>query len=421
MTIHFDKQTVLAALRGLLQIKTVNANAGEITPEAPLGTGINTAINYVLDLGKSFGLTTKNCDGYCGYLEFGAGEEMVAAITHIDTVEVGDDWTVPPFDLTIDGDTIYGRGVLDDKGLTIVSLFALKALKDAKVPINKRIRLIIGGDEEGGNWACMKRYKETEEIPVYSFSPDSGYPVIFAEKGIMNIIFEKTLADDVPVLEFNSGKQINSVPDYAKASFMGQTYEAKGKSAHAMEPDKGDNAMLKLAKELRAAGIDHPILDLLDRATKQGFGIDLSDEVSGELSLNPAIVHVDGNKAILRCDIRYPVTMKGSDICEIIQKATGDLGFSLKMDHETLPLHVDKDSFLVTSLQKIYRDYTGDTAAPMVSGGGTYARAFENSVAFGGLFPGEVNTCHQTDEFWSIESLEKNFDMIVTALKVLAQ
>ena len=134
MTIDFDKQAVLAALQGLLQIKSVNGNAGAVTQEAPLGTGINEAINYVLDLGKSFGLTTKNCDGYCGYLEFGEGPEMVAAITHVDTVEVGDDWTVPPFDLTINGDMVYGRGVLDDKGLTIVALFALKALKDAQGP-----------------------------------------------------------------------------------------------------------------------------------------------------------------------------------------------------------------------------------------------------------------------------------------------
>ena len=87
MTIDFDKQAVLAALQGLLQIKSVNGNAGAVTQEAPLGTGINEAINYVLDLGKSFGLTTKNCDGYCGYLEFGEGPEMVAAITHVDTVK----------------------------------------------------------------------------------------------------------------------------------------------------------------------------------------------------------------------------------------------------------------------------------------------------------------------------------------------
>ena len=86
-------------------------------------------------------------------MEFGTRPEMVAAIPRVDPHEVGDDWTVPPFDLTINGDMVYGRGVLDDKGPTIVALFALKALKDARVPINKRIRLIIGGDEEGGNWA----------------------------------------------------------------------------------------------------------------------------------------------------------------------------------------------------------------------------------------------------------------------------
>lgn len=421
MTIHFDKEAVIESLRGLMQIKSVNANAGAVTSEAPLGTGINQAINYVLELGESFGMTTKNCDGYCGYVEIGAGPEMVAAITHIDTVEVGEDWTVPPFDLTLDGDKIYGRGVLDDKGPTIVALFALKALKDARVPINKRIRLIIGGDEEGGNWACMKRYKETEETPVCSFSPDSGYPVIFAEKGIMNVIFEKALEAGLPVLKLSSGKQINSVPDLARADYNGHSYQARGKSAHASEPQKGDNALIKLADELRAAGIKHPILELLERATPEGFGVNLADQVSGDLTLNPAIAEVDASKAILRCDIRYPVTFKSDTICEAIKKATGDLGFSFEMDHDVKPLHVDKDSFLVTSLQKVYADYTGDSSGPMVSGGGTYARAFDNAVAYGGVFPGEENTCHQTDEFWSIDSMVKNFDIIVKALTVLAQ
>lgn len=418
---ELDTVALLQDLKTLLQIKTVNGDAGEITDEAPLGTGINEALNFVLLRGQSFGMRTKNCDGYCGYVEFGEGPELVAVTTHIDTVAVGEDWTVPPFDLTIDGDTIYGRGVLDDKGLTMVSLYALKALQEAKVSLGKRVRLIIGGDEEGGNWACMNRYKQTEEVPACSFSPDSGYPAIFAEKGIMNIILEKELDHQTPALVFSGGGQINSVPDAAQAVFNGQTFEAKGKSAHAMEPEKGDNAILKLAAILTAEGITHPILTLLERATTTGFGIDLSDSVSGALTLNPAIVQVDENKAVLRCDIRYPVTLKSSDVVAAIKKATADLGFCLEMDHDVKPLHVDKDSFLVTTLQQVYQDCTGDMAEPMVSGGGTYARAFDNSVAFGGGFPGEVNTCHQTDEFWSIESLEKNFEIIVKALAVLAQ
>jgi len=421
MTYHLDEEALLDRLKGLLQIKTVNGDAGAVTPESPLGTGINDAINYVLDLGNSWDFKTKNCDGYCGYVEMGEGKEMVAVITHLDTVAVGDDWTVPPFDLTIDGDKVFGRGVLDDKGPAMVSLFALKALKDANISINKRIRLIVGGDEEGGDWACMNRYKATEEVPKYSFTPDSSYPVIFAEKGIMNVIFEKELDASTPTLEFESGKQINSVPDYARAHIAGQSYESRGKSAHAAEPEKGDNALIKLGQVLRATGLKHPILDLLEMATPEGFGINLSDAVSGELTLNPAIVQVNGKKATFRCDIRYPVTMNSSQICAAIVQATNHLGFSFEMDHDSPPLHVDKESFLVKSLQKIYEEYTGETTGPVVSGGGTYARAFENAVAFGSVFPGEESTCHETDEFWSVESIKKNFEIITRALEVLAQ
>lgn len=121
------------------------------------------------------------------------------------------------------------------------------------------MRLIIGGDEEGGNWACMNRYKQTEEVPACSFSPDSGYPAIFAEKGIMNIILEKELDYQTPALVFSGGGQINSVPDAAQAVFNGfRPFVLEGKRSHAMEPEKGDNAILKLAAILTSRRITCP-------------------------------------------------------------------------------------------------------------------------------------------------------------------
>lgn len=419
--INFDEESFLKDLKGFLRIESTNGDAGLITAEAPLGTGINDAINYLLDLGRKFGFKTKNLDGYGGFIEMGEGEEMVAMLTHLDTVAVGSGWSVPPFDLTRQGDKVFGRGAIDDKGPTMVSLYAMKALAESGLTLNKRVRLIVGGDEEGDDWRCMKRYKATEELPICSFSPDSRFPAIFAEKGLMRAYLEKELDPAITPMIFYSGIQINSVPDYAKAIVGGVTYESKGKSAHSAEPHKGINAIFRLTQKLKAKGIKHPFLDLMEIATVDGFDIGLSDEISGELTMNPSIARVDGKSAVLECDIRYPVTIKGSQIEELIAKAVKPLGFTLKIIEEMAPLHVDKESNLIKSLQKIYQEYTGDKSGPVTSGGATYARAFDNAVAFGGRFPGEPNMCHQTDEYWSLISIKKNFDIILKALEVLAK
>lgn len=421
MNDKLKEKDLLDDLKGLLQIDSTNADAGPVIPGAPLGIGINEAINYVLELGESFGFRTKNCDGYCGYVEMGQGEEMIGILTHVDTVPVGDGWSVNPFDLTIDGDKAYGRGTIDNKGPTLVALYAMKALADSGVPINKRVRLIIGGDEEGEQWHCMNRYKATEEAPTYAFSPDSGYPAIYAEKGILNVCIKKHLEPAIHNLGFFSGNQINTVPDYAKAIVSDAVYESTGKPAHASQPHEGINAMFLLASELRMLGLEHPFLDLIDIATSEGLNIDFEDEISGKLTVNPSIANVNQEKAVLKCDIRYPVTMKGTDIRDHIERAVTPLGFSVNINYDLPPLHIEKESYLIDALQKIYEDYTGDTTGPKAIGGGTYARAFDNAVAFGGRFPEEPNTCHQTDEYWSIISMNKNFDIITKALESLVQ
>lgn len=421
MNYKLREEELLGDLKGLLQIDSTNADAGPVMPGAPLGIGINAAINYVLNLGESFGFKTKNCDGYCGYIEMGQGQEMIGILTHVDTVPVGDGWSVNPFDLTIDGDKAYGRGTIDNKGPTLVALYAMRALADSGVILNKRVRLIIGGDEEGEQWHCMNRYKATEEAPTYAFSPDSGYPAIFAEKGILNVCIKKNLEPAIHSLGFFSGNQINTVPDYAKAIVSDAVYESTGKPAHASQPHEGINAMFLLASELRMLGLEHPFLDLIDIATSEGLNIDFEDEISGKLTINPSIANVNPEKAVLKCDIRYPVTMKAAEIRDHIERAVTPLGFSVNINYDLPPLHIEKESYLIDALQKIYEDYTGDTNGPKAIGGGTYARAFDNAVAFGGRFPEEPNTCHQTDEYWSIISMKKNFDIITKALESLVQ
>ncbi len=416
-----DQEQVISDLRGLLQIESTSGDAGPVTDEAPFGENIRKAIDYVLDIGKRFGFRTKDVDGMCGWVEIGPedADEMVGILAHVDTVPVSDGWNYEPFDGTVEDGKIYGRGTNDDKGPAVAALYAMKAVTDSEVPLDRRIRLIVGGDEENGQWRCMKRYKETEENPTCSFSPDADYPVIFAEKGILGVRIYSNPDLQGDDLTLDSGTVINIVPSEAHAEANGQKYQTTGTPAHAMEPQKGDNALLKLGHVLQEAGVSHPFLDLLEKANVKDLNIDVSDDVSGELTFNPAVAHVDADGAELECDIRYPVTLNGEDFAERINQAVAPLGFSAEITKNVAPLYVDKNSELVQKLLGVYRDVTGDDAEPISLGGGTYARAFDNAVAFGILFPGEPNMCHQTNEYWSVDDLNANMRIMAEAIAAL--
>lgn len=416
-TYQFDQEAFTKDLQALLRIRSVRGDCGPVTEQAPLGQGIYDALEYMLNLGKEAGFRTKMVDGKCGWIEAGEGDEMVGILAHMDTVPVEDGWIAPPFDGTLIDGKLYGRGVSDDKGPALIALYAMKALGGE---MKKRVRLILGGDEEGGGWRCMKRYKETEETPSMAFTPDAEYPVTYAEKGILHVTISGAPACQTP-LTITCDNAYNMVPAHAWAEFGGKRYEAEGVSAHAMEPEKGDNALLKLCRQLKEAGADHPFLELGAIATTKGFGIDFEDEPSGKLTINPAIAHVTAEKAELCCDSRVPVTFGAQQVVDAIEKKVAPLGFHAVLDYFQPPLYVKKDSPLVKTLQEVYRDCTGSTEEPVSTGGGTYARAFENAVAFGALLPEDEVTYHQTNEYWKVDSIKKSYQIIANAVAALAK
>ena len=182
-------QDMINNISNLIKIPSISNE--EIAEEnMPFGKECNNALEYMLNLGKELGFRTKNVDGYCGYIEFGEGEELIGIIGHLDVVPADEsDWKITkPFEPQIYENKIYGRGAIDDKGPTIAALYAMKVIKDIG-KINKRVRLIIGLNEEK-SWKCINYYKEHEEIPSLGFSPDADFPCIYAEKSIIHPFIE---------------------------------------------------------------------------------------------------------------------------------------------------------------------------------------------------------------------------------------
>ena len=222
--IENQKEEMIKELQSLISIRSVSKPHADGTSK-PFGEGPNDALIYFLNLANKLGFRTKNVDGYCGYAEFGEGEELLGIIGHLDVVPEGENWTYPPFSGTVTDGKIFGRGAIDDKGPVISSLYAMKAVKtyleEHNLQFHKRVRLIVGLNEES-NWECINYYKSHEEIPTVSFSPDADFPCIYAEKSVLTEFFEmdyfKQNNDKIILEDLNDYQNaINVVPKICSA------------------------------------------------------------------------------------------------------------------------------------------------------------------------------------------------------------
>ena len=415
MKLTFDKGAFTEDLKKLISINSINGNCGEKSKTAPLGKGINDAIEAFLEIGRRFGFKTKNLGGYCGWIEMGEGEKLLGIIAHTDTVETGDGWSYPSLECTVAEDGYYGRGVIDDKGPALLALYAMKAIADSKTKLDKRVRLIIGGDEESGGCKCIARYKETEEIPSISFSPDADYPVVFGEKGLLRVKISGSENAISPDFKFEGGTVVNIVPEEAKAFIDGKEYVEKGKAAHGSLPEQGENAILKLAEKIVPLCQGSTFTRLMSLTTAQSLGIDIKDEITS-LSINPSVIYADSKGCALSYDIRYPITADGEKVIENIKCAAAEKGLQADIYFHEKPLYVPLDSHLVSTLSAIYKEASGDNTPALANGDGTYGKSLKNCVVFGVMVPSEPSTMHAPDGFWSHKDVALNFDILADAI-----
>ncbi|HWQ43210.1 MAG TPA: dipeptidase PepV [Desulfosporosinus sp.] len=440
--IDLMKQDLIAAIQACIQIKSVK-DVEHAASGAPFGPGIQEALEWSLALGEKFGFTVKNVEGYAGHIEMGSGD-LLGILGHIDVVPEGDGWSVPPYSATIKDNKIFGRGALDDKGPALTALFAMKAIKDAQIPLNMRVRLILGTDEESG-WADMDYYLKKEEVPQIGFAPDAEFPVIHAEKGILQLELSKSHATAFPhLIRIQGGDRANVVPDTCEVTLKGIGRDViltklkdfsfpegvsgkltsqdtapelklifKGVGAHGSLPQNGKNAILYTLQFLRTLPLDITEQQTLEFVLArpgtgfygEGFGIALSDEPSGKLSLNLGILELTSETIRFVIDIRYPVTYKRDDIFLPIEIIAQSEQLSINVLAHQEAHHVPQDSPLVQALLKAYADVTGLEPFAFAIGGGTYAKAIPQGVAFGPVFPGEPEVIHCADEYISIDNL----------------
>ncbi|MDD3919704.1 MAG: Sapep family Mn(2+)-dependent dipeptidase [Eubacteriales bacterium] len=416
----------LQSICALVQIDSVKAApAGEA---APFGAGARQALTAALTLAERLGLTAKDLQGYIGAADYGSGSEMLAVLAHLDVVPAGPGWTVPPFSATRKDGRIYGRGAMDDKGPAVCALYALSAIREAGVALPKTVRVLLGCDEEQG-WGCIEHYKQSgEPLPDMAFSPDGHYPVVFAERGICQGYFTAKWTDKWSGLAIACGERANVVPGVAEAWLPrdmepvpvpdGFTVETEyvadathitvhGTGAHASTPEQGKNALLCLLQLLNAQpleAMEQKMISALATALRydnhgEQFDLDCADE-SGRLTLSCGVLHMDEAGVRLAIDVRHPLCLSKEAVLEKLSAVLMPAGFALERAEGQPGLLADKNGVLVKTLLDIYRRHSGDEKAePLAIGGGTYARAFTNAVAFGCEREGDPMLAHMPDEY----------------------
>ena len=421
----------------------------EAAPGAPFGTDVRKMLDLAMKDAREMGFVVRDFDGYACDVTLGGAEEKIAVLGHLDVVPTGDGWTKPPFEGLIENGRIYGRGTNDDKGPALASLFAMKAIRDAGIPLKKGIRLILGCDEESG-WEDMEYYGAHERIPDVGFSPDATFPLINTEKGMIVLKLRAPAAKSgLKVLQVSAGDRVNVIPGectalaeggeelaekvraYAEKTGLPYTAEVTGRGVaitatgipgHSAYPKGKRNAAGMMLLLLRELGAEGPAAVLAEAVGLEHDGASLGcacrDEVSKELTCNMGILRLEDGEWFATLDFRCPVT---ADQEKLKEAAAAHLpGFAIETDTQKPPHHVPADSGLVKSLLAAYDEETGLKGEPMSTGGGTYAKVLKQGVAFGALFPDEEDLAHQADEYETIDRLMLAMKIYANALVRLA-
>ena len=356
-------------------------------------------------------------------------------------------------------DHISGQSFYRNIGIS--SLYAMKYLMDENmIPDGTCLRMIVGTNEEE-SWQGIEYYKaHVNRLPDYSIVPDGYFPLIYCEKGLLDIDLSVEAVSnteaDIFVTSIEGGSGRNVVAGSCSAELVckgfsaGETVKllnlhsgitacacgeevrvkAEGKSTHAMSPEKGMNAIGMMLQAFSELPCTLSIGDFVETYCKtigmtcngEKLGIGFEDELTGKLTFNIGVIRYKGKDVKMEGNLRYPASMQKEEIWQALQNSCREAGY-ICMEREHLPpVYIQPDSPFVTRLMNVYRKISGDTeSSAFTIGGATYARAIPNAVAFGPLFPYEEELAHEANECISIESLDKMTAVFAAGLRSLLE
>lgn len=355
--------SMIDSIRALVQVNSVETEAGV---DMPFGKGVYDALHKALSISEELGFSTTNLDNYIGYAQYGRGEDYVCAIGHVDVVPVGEGWKQPPFSAYMEEGTIYGRGVLDNKGPVLACLYGLAALKELNLSLKHPVRIVFGCDEESG-FEDLAYYLKREKPPLYGFTPDCKYPVVYSERGRARVRIY--------------GEQARLEPFFAFVN----TYFIGAKNT-------GDR-----------------------------LGIDYFSPEYGMMEMRGYELAQSEDRVSFQVTLSYPLGITINEILTRMKKKAEPEGLSVELVHNYDPVVFEKDGPMVRALQESYERVTSLDGTPVTTTGGTYAKAMPGIVPFGPSFPGQKGIGHNPNEWMTVEDLIANAKIYALALYKLAQ
>lgn len=432
--IQAHRDEIVRELKELVEIPSVR---GENLPGAPFGEACAEALKHVRDLYAKQGLRTELCEegGYLlSYL--GEGEKSIGLFAHADVVPAGDGWiyTTPFEPLEKDG-FLIGRGVGDNKAGVIISLYVTKLFQELKLPLNSRLVLYTGSNEESG-MKDMESYLSAHTPPDFSLVPDTGFPLYRGDKGILRF-YAKSNCELQTVTDFGGGEAFNVVLGRAMAKLCdseGIILSATGISRHAAIPEGSLNAGYLLADALSARE-DQPeqereqfrlVADMLCPIYGEFFGIENEDSEFGKLTCVNGIIKVEDKRLVLSFDVRYGTSVEPSALVDKIMSVLNSKGWEYIPQYSSPAFVVPADHKYVTGLLQVYSQFTGVVnPVSYINAGATYAKhlplALETGTQIGHTMPFPMpdghGGAHQPDECISIDGLLEAIEL--TALMIL--
>lgn len=435
-----NRQNILHDISRLVKINSV---IGEPEQNAPFGRGPADALNLGLEISKELGLEVYNCEDKIGYASVGKGEKYISTITHLDVVPTGDGWSEDPFIMREKDGYIIGRGVLDDKGPSVICLYALKYLKDNNVKLNYEVRALLGINEET-EMADVEYYLSAYPAPAFCFSPDANFPLCNGEKGI----YHGKIISNVKsgnVADFKGGFAPNAVCDKAevwvKADALKKNEKiqiekqgdlwhltAFGVGGHASMPEGTVSAIGILVDYILENDIandeERPFFELLALLhhdyTGKLLGVDAVDGKFEPLTIVGGVIGKENDRIWQSIDSRYPTNTDAEKIRSTIKSKAGECA-EVVTESDIVPFYMSTDNPAVKVCMDAYNFVTGEDAEPYTIGGGTYARHFPNAVSFGPehperLQPEWAGPIHGIDEAANVEYLFEALKIYIAAL-----
>lgn len=412
-------EDVVADIAALVAHPSV-ADAGKSMPGAPFGATVRDALDCALDIAHRLGYETGDDGGYVGIADI-AGEldGHIATIAHVDVVPAGPGWATDPYVMERREGWLLGRGVIDDKGPAVLSLYAGAYLLSRGIKPRYGFRALLGCDEEVG-MTDVHHYLESHEQPLFLFTPDAEFPVCNAEKGCFGGMFVSAPIKDGAIESWSGADATNAIPSESVCVLAVPVSElpaprshaerltveplgegrsrifAKGIGGHASLPQGTVNAIALIVDYLQEISAERPdllsegertylnLLSIVHEGTAgEGLGIEAESAAFGPLTCNAGTIKVSDGRISQTIDVRYPDSITCDEMSMICRAHAARYGAEFVLDSTKEPFSTSAESPAVQALLDTYREVTGKHAEPFSMGGGTYARNFKSAVSFG--------------------------------------